>query len=474
MFEQAADASARRVEFDFQLPASRVTTDADYKSSFQSGDQVGVFAVKNGETLQASGNYIQNLCLTYDGTSWNVTGGNAAYYPADGTALDFYAYYPYQEEADPTALTLTVQADQSADPYRMNDLLQASVKNQETGTVMFAFDHLMALVRVKVAVGDGVPAFTDDFAVSLLNCRSALTVNLGTGTAVAGEATSAVKMYCTDATQAVREYRALVPAQEIKAGTALLSFVQNTAGASFTYKYTPAAAVTFTEAIVNKFNLLLTAQAAEIIGGEGNANGWDNEGEEPGQTPLEPSEIKSYSVGDLYPEENPEGIIFEIGADGVSAKIFSLDEKQDRWGDASVLESENGVEGASEDDGEIFTRNLTAKRQGQGNWAQNGYSLFAWLLETKNGGNAEGGWYMPAKNEALAIYNVGKDVIDARLSAAGGTEFTWTGRLVTCTEISADKVYCINLADGSVLTDKTKTDTYNRLRAVKKVTLPQE
>lgn len=52
----------------------------------------------------AAGNYIQNAkFVRQDDGSWKEE-GSKSYAPADGQVLDVYAYYPYVENADPTAL----------------------------------------------------------------------------------------------------------------------------------------------------------------------------------------------------------------------------------------------------------------------------------------------------------------------------------------------------------------------------------
>ena len=78
---------------------TRVATDSDFKSSFEAGDKIGLFAVKRevnntSATLQASGNFIHNAELTcQDDGTWKTA--EDLYYAGEGAVLDFYAYYPY-------------------------------------------------------------------------------------------------------------------------------------------------------------------------------------------------------------------------------------------------------------------------------------------------------------------------------------------------------------------------------------------
>ena len=58
------------IGFTGQSSQTRVATDGDFRSSWQEGDRVGVFAVPHGQPLAASDNSIQNVRLTFDGNGW--------------------------------------------------------------------------------------------------------------------------------------------------------------------------------------------------------------------------------------------------------------------------------------------------------------------------------------------------------------------------------------------------------------------
>ena len=75
---------------------TRATTDAAYKTSFETGDAIGLFAVLRSDAAVqaypgAAGNYIQNAkFVRQDDGSWKEE-GSKSYAPADGQVLDVYA-----------------------------------------------------------------------------------------------------------------------------------------------------------------------------------------------------------------------------------------------------------------------------------------------------------------------------------------------------------------------------------------------
>lgn len=71
---------------------TRVTTDDSFKTFFNEGDAVGVFAVShlpgNSTALQSQGNYIDNRKLTLKDGEW-IMEGTPVYFPKNGEVLDF-------------------------------------------------------------------------------------------------------------------------------------------------------------------------------------------------------------------------------------------------------------------------------------------------------------------------------------------------------------------------------------------------
>lgn len=131
---------------------TRVKTDIDFKSTWQSGDELGVFAVEHGSSLSTS-NYIHNTKITFDGTSWIPE--SPLYWRNDGKKLDFYAYYPYDLGMnDPKNYVFKVKIDQSnPKAYSKSDFLMANNNNNGSGfhkqSVPLQFTHALSLVQLK-------------------------------------------------------------------------------------------------------------------------------------------------------------------------------------------------------------------------------------------------------------------------------------------------------------------------------------
>lgn len=222
-------------------PQTRVATDTQFESTWEDGDEIGIFAVKDGEVLLAASNYIHNVKLTYRNGTWTASEG--IYWPKDGTKLYFYAYYPYSDAATaPTAIAFSVSDDQSVTTtgkpaYNRNDLLMAENDNngagfgRNDGAVSLSFTHALAMVQVKVSssmVGSYAP---DALNVWLNGCTTGCVLNLSAqSTTLSSSSTTTpqkIKMYpCPNDGSApgIYAYRALVPVQRIAHGTAMFRF----------------------------------------------------------------------------------------------------------------------------------------------------------------------------------------------------------------------------------------------------------
>jgi hypothetical protein len=205
---------------------TRVSTAADFGSTWDEGDVIGLFAVSHtggssSPPLAASNNYINNGSLKRSGGSW--TSSTPYYFSGGGNVLDFYAYCPRQADvSQATGMSFTVQADQSTPAnYNRSDLLWAKATNQTAltagGTVNLAFAHVLSLVEVEVT--NAAPGTV----VILCNVKPQAEFNPGTVTATSGvtatgSAVADIRMLRVAGTN---RFRALVPPQTIAAGSRL-------------------------------------------------------------------------------------------------------------------------------------------------------------------------------------------------------------------------------------------------------------
>lgn len=224
------------------VPQTRVATDALFNSTWEDGDEIGIFAVRAGAPLAASANYIHNAKLTYssaDGGTW--TQATPLYWPtkAENIAmLDFYAYYPYDANAtNPTAIAFNVKADQSGaadgkSNYSLSDLLTAKAAGVSKGTegkVSLTFSHALAMVQVTLDNSAGSIDPNEEVVVTLRDVKTKAMLDFGAidGTPGSGVTTAQsgnnavnIKMYRLEQPgdadyRTAFTFRAVVPVQEV-------------------------------------------------------------------------------------------------------------------------------------------------------------------------------------------------------------------------------------------------------------------
>jgi len=405
---------------------TRAATATDFTTTWETGDQVGLFIVKGDGGLQAS-NWIDNLPITYDGSAWSYTlPADKEYYPDDGDALHFYAYYPYDATmTNPTAYTFTVKANQSGTTggksnYNLSDLLTAKAENVTKGNnpVSLQFSHALSLVQVEVKREVNVPRFSDaDFTVTLTGALPGATLGWGRDLTGTGTATDIV-MHKVDGMDYT--YRALVPAQTLSADSKV-TFVQATAGKEIDMSYPAIASVTLTAAAAHKYSVTL---------------GWN----------IDPDHV--YEVGHPYPHVGPTiGIVYEIDNTGRHGKAVSLTESDPvKWADADDYT----------DADDWFNGRLNMKTIYDLKNDFSGYPAFEWVHDMNPPGtdysntSATGVWYLPAVREWEDLINV-RDTVDKALIDAGGTALS--SNYWSSTEWGSDRAY-ISAAMG--IYDKTE------------------
>ena len=121
--------------------------------NWESGDKIGVFAIKNGSTLN-EGSIVDN----YDNLSFSTTGngefyhdGQPIYFPEDGSAIDFISYYPYK--SDIISFNYPIDIAEQVDFMYSNNLKNASNTNASNN---LDFHRVMSKVSLTIRpLGDG-------------------------------------------------------------------------------------------------------------------------------------------------------------------------------------------------------------------------------------------------------------------------------------------------------------------------------
>ena len=167
-------------------------------SGYENGDKVGIYTVNNvngaSGTLANTGNHLDNVKFTFDGTSWNPD--NPVYWKDQTTAADFYCYYPYTQTVNNvSAFPFAVKADQSTlENYKASDLLWGKTTGAKPSEnpVQITTRHAMSNIFIYVNPGNGYTAESlaqEEISVTITGVKTAAKVNLATGTVTAdGEA----------------------------------------------------------------------------------------------------------------------------------------------------------------------------------------------------------------------------------------------------------------------------------------------
>ena len=381
------------------------STDGNYTTTWNNGDEIGIYIVKGSGGLQSSGNWKDNVKLTYNNGTW--TPATSLYYAPGNEQLHFYAYYPYNSAVtDALNMNISGLTDQSSEAnLSKSDLLSAATLNVSKGSspVQLNFWHALTLVELSVTSGGAWAQMSSEVAVTLEGCAPDVSFNLSTKAANAAGSVKSVKMYrveqAADADYLTKyTYRALVPTQTVFAGTELFRFSQTQGTIARALSHRPSSNVELYPKQVKPYNITLQPQTSNI----------------------------TYNVGDYYPKNGFPilGVVFEVSNGGKSGKIISLDQKSEAaWGPRTVDEQSAGVGGIrSVSDGLTATKNMIIKYKSTTDFSTK-YGAFHWIYQTKNHEDVNGIWYMPAKDEVLAFWNVwntDQTGFDSKLTAAGG------------------------------------------------------
>lgn len=196
-------------------------------TGFETGDRIGLYVVNyNGDiagTLLPTGNHVDNMQFTYDGT-W--TPATPIYWKDETTPADFYGYYPYTASlADIEAMPFNVMADQSSETnYKASDFLwgktlQVAPTEKAVGITL---NHLFSCAVVKVAAGNGFTTESlaeADIQVKLNKATCQANINLNNGQVTPGtDAQSITFLRGTN-----NEFKALIVPQTVPAAENFLT-----------------------------------------------------------------------------------------------------------------------------------------------------------------------------------------------------------------------------------------------------------
>lgn len=167
--EDALNVIAYSNDFVSSDAESRVTN-TEYTTSFDEGDAIGIFVVRDGQVLVSN----MKMILGSDG-AWKGENNSPLYYYKDA---DYIAYYPYTEGLTATSesdivktFTEKLTADQgTAEAYRNADLMSVTVPAanvERGGDISFNMAHKMSMIELKIPVRRYTTADTDGYNYSV-------------------------------------------------------------------------------------------------------------------------------------------------------------------------------------------------------------------------------------------------------------------------------------------------------------------
>lgn len=240
--------------------AATKATDTD----FESGDRVGLFVVETPAPLQVSGNYVNNLEATYNGTNW--TGDTGLRWPTTESICDIYAYYPYFESV--TSITgnpFSVLEDQS-DGYGPCDFLWGKVEEQAytSDTIPLQFSHKLSKITLNLVKGaDYVGDLPSNAVIYVHSTVTQANIDLTTGSVTKDPYGTTRTITCHKVSDGT--YEAVVIPQRLASKTPLFEMVAN--GVSYLVE----GSFNFKPGVNHTFNVTLNTSTESIrieIGGE--------------------------------------------------------------------------------------------------------------------------------------------------------------------------------------------------------------
>ncbi len=155
--EDVLNVVATTNDFVSSDPTSRVS-ETNYTTTFEEGDAIGVFVVRDGEAVVSN----MKMTLGTDGTTWAGENGAKLYYYKDA---DYIAYSPYTEGLSVTSETEIVAyfteklegttGQSTLAEYQAADLMTASVPATQVTrgqNITFNFAHQMSMIEIKVPI----------------------------------------------------------------------------------------------------------------------------------------------------------------------------------------------------------------------------------------------------------------------------------------------------------------------------------
>ena len=184
---------------DKEIPAEperiplRISTEMRTRASdsgYEKSDVVGIYVVNledgTAAELKNSGNHLDNMDFTFDGTEWKA--GKEVYWKDETTPADFYCYYPYRNGVtDVSAVPFGIVTDQSTvEKYKSGELLwgRAEGAAPSENPVQIMTNHALSKLVISVLPGKGYDDASlaqESISVTVCGLRTGCSLDLRTG-----------------------------------------------------------------------------------------------------------------------------------------------------------------------------------------------------------------------------------------------------------------------------------------------------
>jgi len=214
-------------------------------TDFESGDKIGLYVVETPAPLQVSGNYVNNLEATYNGSQW--TGESGLRWPSTESVCDIYAYYPFMEVSTITAAPFSVLEDQSEGIGPFDFLWgKAAAQAYTTEAIPLQFSHKLSKITLQLVKGNDYVGDLPSNAVFYVHSTVPdATVDLTTGSVTKDPYGAAKTITCHKIDDAT--FEAVIIPQRLSSRTPLFEMVAN--GVSYlvegTFNFKPGINYTF-------------------------------------------------------------------------------------------------------------------------------------------------------------------------------------------------------------------------------------
>lgn len=178
-------------------------------NSWSANDNIGVF-MKTGTGLSNVVSANKTYSTPGDGTFAPAATDQTLYYPADGSSVDFIAYYPYKQNLTANKYIVDVSNQSSLAAIDLLYTNNAVGLNKNNSNANLIFTHQLSKVEFTVRNGNGV-ADLNGLAVNILALKTGAEFDLATGSLTAQDPTASITLKTSAKSGATLAEAILIP-----------------------------------------------------------------------------------------------------------------------------------------------------------------------------------------------------------------------------------------------------------------------